>query len=113
MDCKNSILACLLFQILNTYYTLWFNFWWWEGAGYQLEELDINIGVIVGTSSSMVADDVFNDLNDGLVLVESIKLENMSDFISIDVSQSLMRYNQEVAVQSIYFLQHGNFQHQL
>lgn len=84
-----------------------------KSLGNQLEELDINIGVIAGTASLSFTNDVFNGPNDGLVSVESTKLNNMGDFITIDVGHSSMRYNAEVAAQSIYFLQNGNFKHKL
>ncbi|WED24610.1 alpha/beta hydrolase [Vibrio sp. JC009] len=82
-----------------------------NSLGNQLEELDINIGIIAGTKSTGLTEDVFHGPNDGLVSVESTKLSNMSDFVAIEVGHSSMRYNQEVAEQAIYFLQHGSFEH--
>ena len=82
-----------------------------NSLGNQLEELDINIGVIAGTKTNSLTNDVFNGPNDGLVSVESTKLKNMSDFIAIEVGHSNMRYNEEVAEQTIYFLKNRNFKH--
>ncbi|GAB2699641.1 alpha/beta fold hydrolase [Aliiglaciecola aliphaticivorans] len=82
-----------------------------NGLGNNLDELDLNIGVIAGTKSLTLTNDQFDGPNDGLVSVESTKLTNMSDFIAIDVSHSQMRYNLEVAEQTIHFLQSGSFKH--
>jgi hypothetical protein len=45
------------------------------------------------------------------VSVESTKLSNMKDFIEIEVGHSNMRYNKEVAEQTVHFLKHGQFNH--
>lgn len=82
-----------------------------NSLGNQLEELDIDIGVIAGTKSMTLTKDVFSGPNDGLVSVESTKLNNMTDFITINVGHSNMRYNKEVSQQSIHFLMHGKFDH--
>ncbi|WP_252730462.1 alpha/beta fold hydrolase [Colwellia sp. E2M01] len=80
-----------------------------NGLGNQLEELDINLGIIAGTKPSNLTSEYFIGPNDGLVSVESTKLKSMSDFIAIEVGHSQMRYNLEVAEQTIYFLQRGAF----
>ncbi|WOT06868.1 alpha/beta fold hydrolase [Shewanella youngdeokensis] len=82
-----------------------------NSLGNRLEELDLNIGIIAGTKSSSLTNDKFTGANDGLVSVESAKLKNMSDFIAIDVNHSQMRNNQEVALQTIHFLQKTTFKH--
>lgn len=79
--------------------------------GNQIKELDVNIGVIAGTQSSGLTSKHFSGENDGLVSVESTKLNSMSDFITIEVGHSQMRYNQEVAEQTVHFLQKGTFEH--
>lgn len=83
-----------------------------HSLGNNLDELDVNIGVIAGTRSSMLTKDKFSGLNDGLVSVESTKLAHMGDFITVDVNHTQMRYNKEVAEQTIYFLRHGAFSHE-
>ena len=82
-----------------------------NSLGNNLDELDVNLGVIAGTKSSRLTNKQFKGLNDGLVSVESTKLKNMSDFIAIDVNHTQMRYNLEVAEQTMHFLQHGKFKH--
>jgi triacylglycerol esterase/lipase EstA (alpha/beta hydrolase family) len=82
-----------------------------SSLGNNLDETDVNVGIIAGTKSSSLTSDKFDGPNDGLVSVESTKLNNMSDFITIDVSHSMMRYNLGVAEQTIHFLQNGTFKH--
>jgi triacylglycerol esterase/lipase EstA (alpha/beta hydrolase family) len=84
-----------------------------NSLGNQLKELDIDMGIIAGTKSTSFTDDLFDGPNDGLVSVESTKLGSMTDFIEIDVGHSNMRYNSEVAEQTIHFLRHGHFNHKL
>jgi len=80
-----------------------------HSLGSNLVEIDAQIGVIAGTESSCLTRDKFSGPNDGLVSVESTKLKKMKDFITIDVNHSQMRYNEEVAKQTILFLQTGAF----
>ena len=82
-----------------------------RSLGNNLNALDVNIGVIAGTKSFGLTNANFTGPNDGLVSVESTKLDTMSDFITIEVSHSMMRYNLEVAQQTIHFLQKGMFKH--
>lgn len=82
-----------------------------NSLGQSLDELDVNLGVIAGTKSSGLTRHKFRGLNDGLVSVESTKLERMSDFITVEVNHAQMRYSSEVAEQTIHFLQHGRFRH--
>ena len=79
--------------------------------GQQLKEIDINVGVIAGTKNLYLTKNLFDGPNDGLVSVESTKLVSMSDFIAIEVGHSQMRYNLEVAEQTIHYLQKGTFKH--
>ena len=82
-----------------------------SSLGNNIEELNINLGIIAGTKSSSLTSKHFKGANDGLVSVESTKLKSMSDFITLEVGHSQMRYSQEVAEQTIYFLQKGIFKH--
>lgn len=82
-----------------------------NSLGNNLDELDVNVGVIAGTKSSGLTSKKFKGLNDGLVSVESTKLKSMSDFITIEVNHTQMRYNVEVAEQTMHFLKNGTFKH--
>ncbi|MFT2091590.1 alpha/beta fold hydrolase [Paraglaciecola sp. 2405UD69-4] len=83
-----------------------------KSLGNNLDELDVNLGVIAGTKPLLLTSKKFTGPNDGLVSVESTKLNFMSDFIAIDVGHSQMRYNLEVAEQTIHFLRKGEFKHE-
>lgn len=82
-----------------------------SSLGNRLKELDVNLGVIAGTKPSSLTEEQFTSANDGLVSVNSTKLDSMSDFIEINVSHSEMRYSLEVAEQTIHFLKNGTFNH--
>ena len=82
-----------------------------RSLGNNLDAVDFTIGIIAGTKPLGLTNDRFNGPNDGLVLVESTKLEGMTDFITIDVGHSQMRYSEEMAKQTVHFLQKGAFDH--
>lgn len=81
----------------------------YDSLASKLQPLDIRAGVIAGTKSSDFTRKMFSGANDGLVSVESTKLAKMADFITLPVGHSQMRYDQTVAQQTIYFLNHGVF----
>ena len=68
------------------------------------------VGVIAGSKpySKWSADYLEGD-HDGLVTVESAKLEGMNDFIEIDVNHSRMKRDPRVIEQVIYFLKNSKF----
>ena len=69
------------------------------------------VGVIAGETDGD-NDEYLPGKDDGLVSVESTKLKNgMTDFIIIETGHSMMRYNEDVAKQTISFLQSGRFNH--
>ena len=67
------------------------------------------VGVIAGYYDSDSNDDILPCRDDGLVPVESTKLEGMTDFIEIESGHSMMRYSKNVAKQVIEFLNNGRF----
>ncbi len=67
------------------------------------------VGVIAGVSNMIDNEEFIPGEDDGVVPVESTKIEGMTDFIKLDVSHSMMRYNESVALQTIEFLKHGKF----
>ena len=75
----------------------------------QLPPPPFAAGIIAGSNGSWFSDALFNEANDGLVSVTSTRLANMADFLEVDVSHSRMRYDREVADQTITFLQTGEF----
>lgn len=67
------------------------------------------VGVIAGESRLDIDDEILPGKDDGLVPVEATKLEGMSDFIVVESGHALMRYDEEVARQTIAFLNDGEF----
>ena len=68
------------------------------------------LGIIAGTSSiNPITDDDLPGPDDGLVSVESTKIDGMTDFLLVDTSHSMLRYNQTVARETIHFLKNGRF----
>ncbi|MEW8508108.1 MAG: alpha/beta fold hydrolase [Candidatus Thiodiazotropha sp.] len=67
------------------------------------------VGVIAGVYESDLNEDYLPGRDDGLVPVESTKLEGMRDFIEVESGHSMMRYNDDVAEQTIHFLENGKF----
>jgi hypothetical protein len=67
------------------------------------------VGIIAGEHKSKFNDHVIQGKDDGLVSVESTKIDVMTDFIIIETSHSMMRYDSEVADQTIEFIKNGEF----
>jgi len=68
------------------------------------------LGIIAGTSSfNPITDDHLPGPDDGLVSVRSTKIDGMTDFLLVDTSHSMMRYNEAVANETIHFLKKGRF----
>ena len=75
----------------------------------SLPKPDYPVGVIAGKSNSQRYEALLPGLDDGLVSVESAKVEGMKDFILVETSHSMMRYNKVVANETIHFLRQGRF----
>jgi len=68
------------------------------------------LGIIAGTSSfNSITDDHLPGPDDGVVSVKSTKIDGMTDFMLVDTSHSMMRYNETVARETIHFLKEGHF----
>ncbi|MCA9732031.1 MAG: alpha/beta fold hydrolase [Deferribacteres bacterium] len=67
------------------------------------------VGVIAGISESFDNEEFLPGKDDGLVPLESTKLNGMSDMVIVKSGHSMMRYNAEVAEQTIAFLCYGKF----
>ncbi len=67
------------------------------------------VGVIAGESWRDIDDEILPGKDDGLVPVEATKLEGMSDFLVVRTGHAFMRYDDEVARQTVAFLKDGAF----
>jgi triacylglycerol lipase len=78
----------------------------------QLKSIPLEIGIVAGTESldPWFAGDLPKP-NDGKVSVESAKLAEMKDFITVPHSHTFMANADVVASQIKLFLQHGHFNH--
>jgi len=100
--------------------------WWMNLAGPTAKSLgtgpkdfpstlpapDYAVGVIAGLKEGGILKDAIPGNDDGLVPVESTKLEGMADFIIVNSSHSRMRYSDEVARQTVAFLRRGEFDYE-
>jgi pimeloyl-ACP methyl ester carboxylesterase len=67
------------------------------------------VGVIAGVTKMDINEPWLPGADDGLVTVEATRLEGMSDFIVMNTGHAFMRYDPEVARQTISFLKEGEF----
>jgi len=69
-------------------------------------------GVIAGSLSlTPLFNPLFGGPNDGLVSVESAKVEGMADFLVLPLAHAFIMRSREVARQCAHFLDHGRFDH--
>lgn len=67
------------------------------------------VGVIAGNNGTPMSDRLLPVPNDGVVSVESARLDGMADFIVVDVTHWDMRSSRIIAELVIGFLRHGRF----
>lgn len=67
-----------------------------------------SLGVIAG-KASLSNDAILPGEDDGVVRVESAKVDGMTDMIVVESNHSMLRYKKDVAYQSIHFLKYGFF----
>jgi len=67
------------------------------------------LGIIAGIVESSPLSDAIPGDDDGMVPVDSTRVEGMSDFIVVPTSHSMMRYNRAVFNETISFLRSGKF----
>ena len=76
----------------------------------RLPRPDYELGVIAGTHSiNPIGSWVLSGPDDGIVSVESTRIEGMTDFMLTPADHVLMRYSNEVADAIISFLETGRF----
>lgn len=75
-------------------------------------EVNYELGIIAGDGTiDPVSSMIISGKDDGKVAVERTKLKGMKDHITINVSHTFFPSNKKVQMQTLYFLNHGQFQH--
>ena len=82
-----------------------------DGYAASLPDPEYTVGVIAGTRGNHLSDKWLPIPNDGVVSVESARLDGMTDFIDVEVTHWDMRSDPVIAELAIEFLRHGRFSH--
>ncbi|MCK4556652.1 MAG: alpha/beta hydrolase, partial [Candidatus Aminicenantes bacterium] len=83
-----------------------------ESVPLSLGPVDFELGVITGSLSFNPASSmVLPGPDDGIVSVESAKIEGMTDFIVMPNSHTFIMKSKSVIKQIIHFLENGEFNH--
>jgi pimeloyl-ACP methyl ester carboxylesterase len=97
--------------------------WWFQVLGPMAQALgtdadsfpnaigppDYPLGIIAGKTET-ANEDLLPGEDDGLVSVESTKIEGMTDFVVVETGHSRMRYDGDVARYVLSFLRKGKFE---
>ncbi len=67
------------------------------------------VGIIAGVGGSSLNNFFLPGLDDGIVPLESTKLNNTTDIIAFDESHIWMKFKKKIATQTIEFLKNGKF----
>ena len=73
----------------------------------KIKNPDYPLGIIAGIKD---VGGMLDGKNDGIVPLKSTKVEGMTDFIEIKSGHGMLRYNEDVAKQSVTFIRYGKFQ---
>ncbi len=83
-----------------------------ESVPLNLGPVDFNLGVITGSMSfNPIASVILPGPDDGVVSVESAKVDGMTDFIVVPNSHTFIMKSKNVIMQIIHFLENGEFDH--
>ncbi|TRY30097.1 esterase/lipase family protein [Aliiglaciecola sp. M165] len=76
----------------------------------QLGEVNFELGIIAGNyNTNWITDWILPGDDDGVVTVESTKVDNMSDFLTIPEKHYRLRGDEKVLKHAAYFLKYGSF----
>lgn len=82
------------------------------GIAWSLGPVDYPVGIITGNRYSFIdawTADVFDGPHDGKVSVSRAAVDGMSDFLVVPYAHPFILKREEVIVNTVRFLQHGNF----
>jgi pimeloyl-ACP methyl ester carboxylesterase len=83
-----------------------------ESLPNRLPAPNVELGVIAATGSvNPIGSIVIPNEDDGMVSLESTKVDGMTDFLVVSNSHAFIMRSDEVGRQVVHFLQHGRFQH--
>jgi hypothetical protein len=76
----------------------------------NLGPVDFELGIIAGSKSfNPIYSALLPGPDDGVVTIESMKLEGMDDFIILPLTHGFILRNENTIVQVIHFMEHGFF----
>lgn len=75
----------------------------------KLSEPYYPVEVIAGVNDSGRNDHALPGRDDGLVPVDSTKLDSMTDFVEVESGHAMMRYDKEISRRVIAFSRYGEF----
>lgn len=80
----------------------------------SLGPVSFDVGVIAGTQSiNPILSGILPDRDDGKVTVESTRVEGMNDHVEMPVTHVFMMRDEDVFAQILYYLEHGQFSHEV
>jgi len=77
----------------------------------QLKSISYDVGIITGTKSyEPWFSALFNNANDGKVSVESARLDEMKDFLVVNLGHTFIMKNKNVIMQTYFFFKNAYFE---
>lgn len=84
------------------------------GVAPRLGRADFELGIIAGTAHvNPLFEAVMEGEHDGVVTLESARLDGMSDFLVMPHSHTVMLWREDVIAQVVEFLRHGKFRREM